>query len=159
MPRTPRRPPLRRPGARAFTLLEVVIGLSILTVGIVLLMAAFPYTLKSDESAELRTLGAALAALKIEEVRRDNDANDRLIDAIRNLAAPTDPVDFALERRLAYRFHSQTMLYAKTDAFGNPFDDPLDPRDDPGVARVIVMISPNFRPGKPTILDEYRFDK
>lgn len=142
-----------------FTLLEVVIGMSILTVGLVSLLVSFPHTLKSDEMAELRTLGAAYALLKMEEVRRDNDANDKMIDTLRTLRAPTPPVDFPFDPRLAYSFSSTTVLYENRDAAGNVVNDPIDPRDDPNVPRVIVQISPRFRPANPTILDEYRFDK
>lgn len=150
--------PRSRP-ARGFTLLEVLIGLSILTAGILAIVALFPATMQANEAAELRTIGASLLAMKAEEVRRDNDANDKLINAIKTLAAPTAPVTFPYEPRLAYMFSSTTILYQKRDAAGTVVDDPNDPRDDPGTARIIVQISPTFRPGKAYILDELRFEK
>ncbi len=142
-----------------FTLLEVLIGLSILTAGILAIMAVFPSTMKSSEMAELRTIGAFLGQMKVEEIRRDYDQNGKLMNAIKTLSQPTDPIPFAMEPRLAYRLSSTTMIYLHRDAAGNVFDDPTDPRDDPGVARVIVQISPLFRPGKQVILDEFRFDR
>ena len=144
-------------GRRAFTLVEVLVGLSIMTVGILGIMAVFPFTLRAREQAELRTIGAWAALMKIEEVRRDNDTGGKLLTGIENLSEPTEPVVFAFDQRLAYRFSSTTILYEQLDpSTGLPIDDPSDPRDDPGVARVIIQESPAFRPN-PRILDEYRF--
>lgn len=148
-----------RVAERGFTLLEVMIGLALLLVGILAIIAYFPYMLRSAEAAELRTIGSGLALMKLEEIRRDNDDNGRLLNAIKSLPGPTDPVTFPMEPRLAYRFSSTTILYKHHDAAGNLIDEPTDPRDNPGVARVIIQISPEFRPGKEFILDEYRFDE
>lgn len=148
-----------QPRRAGFTLLEVLIGLSILTAGILAIIALFPTTMRGNEQAELRTIAASLMAMKAEEIRRDNDASDKLINAIKTLPAPTDPVTFPFEPRLAYRFSSTTILYQKRDAAGAITDDPADPRDDSGVARIIVQIAPTFRPGKAYVLDELRFDK
>lgn len=144
---------------RGFTLLEALIGMAILLAGIVSIMAYLPKMLEADEAAELRTIGAGLALMKLEEIRRDNDANGRLLNAIKSLPGPTAPTTFPFEPRLAYRFSSTTVLYQHFDNVGNLIDEPTDPRDDPGVARVIIQISPQFRPGKEYILDEYRFDE
>ena len=88
---------IRKPGARGFTLLEVMIGLSILTVGIVSVMALHPFTLRANEDAELRTIAASLAMMKIEEARRDNDENDKFKMAILNLTEPTEAIPFAID--------------------------------------------------------------
>ena len=140
----------------SFTILEVLVGLAVLTAGILSILAVFPATLRGNQSAELRTLAASLAMMKIEEVRRDNDETNFLIGGIQNLTEPTEPVVFALERRLAYRFSGVTMLHIKIDASGAIIDDPDDPRDDPGVARVIIQESPTFR-SRPKIIAEFRF--
>lgn len=141
---------LRLVRRRGFTLLEVFIGLSILTVGILVVLQLFPYTIRANERAELRTIGAALAMQKIEEIRRDNDQGSRLIDGIKSLTSPTAPVPFAADPRLAYRLSGVTMLYSDSGVAN-------DPRDDVGVARVIIQESPSFR-SRPVILDEYRFN-
>jgi type II secretory pathway pseudopilin PulG len=144
---------------QAFTLLEVLIGMAILLTGVVGVIALFPTVTRSNEIAELRSIGATLALMKIEEIRRDNDENDKLINSIKNLSSPTPPIPFPSEPRLSYSFSSTTVLYVNRDSSGNIVDDPLDPRDDPGIARVIVQISPQYRPGKAQILDEYMFDQ
>jgi Tfp pilus assembly protein PilV len=135
---------------RGFTILEVFIGLSILTVGVLVILQMFPYTLRANERAELRTIGAALAMQKIEEIRRDNDVGNRLLDGIKGLTTPTQPVAFASEPRLAYRLSGVTMIYTNTGVAN-------DPRDDVGVARVIIQEAPGYR-SRPQILDEYRFN-
>ncbi len=132
------------------TILEVLVGISILLVGILSLMTFFPAILRANERAELRTIGGGLALMKIEELRRDDDLNDQLIESIRNLTAPTPAITFPHEPRLAYRFSGVTALYTAG------ITDPDDSRDDPGIARVIIQESPNFR-ANPSILDEYRF--
>lgn len=147
-----------RHGDDGFTLLEVLIGISILTVGVLIILMAFPQHMKSNEIAELRTIGAALANMKIEELRRDNDENDKLINAIRLMTTPTEPIPFSLDQRLAYQISNETFLYRTRNALGVVVDDPDDPRDDPGVPRIIVLINPEFRPGNAAILDEYRFN-
>lgn len=141
----------------AFTILEVLVGVSLMTIGIVTIMALFPYTLKTNERAELRTLGASLAYMKIEEIRRDNDDEGKLLNGIRAMTRPSDPVPFASDWRLAYRLSGVTMLYQHRNGSGSLVDDPGDPRDDPGVARVIIQENPDFRKD-PQIFDEYRFN-
>lgn len=132
-------------------------GFAILTVAILSLISIFPTTLRAHEDAELLALGASLAMMKIEEIRRDNDCAGELIDRIRNLLEPTEPVPFGQEPRLAYRLSSTTILYVKLDSAGDPVDDPADPRDDAGVARVIIQESPLFS-SEPKIIAEFRFD-
>jgi type II secretory pathway pseudopilin PulG len=136
-------------GGGGFTLLEVLLGMSILAAGVLAVLGLFPWTLRANERAELRTLGAALGMMKVDEIRRDNPTSPTLatlIGEIESLTVPTDPVTFPLEPRLAYRFSGVTMLYQGTD----------DERSSPGVARVIIQESPTFR-SNPVILDEFRF--
>ncbi len=145
-----------RPDGRAITIIEVLVGLSVLTIGILAIMAVLPSAFRANKTAELETIAGALAFMKVEEIRRDNDVNGLLISAIRNLTEPTDPVVFPFDRRLAYRFSGTTLLYLRTDANGMPIDDPLDPRDDPGVPRVIVERASSPR-GSQEVLVELRF--
>lgn len=140
-----------RPGRSGLSLLEVLVGLSILAAGILAILSVTPTIMRANERAELRTIGAALAYQKIEEVRRDNDAGGKLINQIKNLTTPTAPVRFGADPRLSYRFSGVTLLYRNADG------GPDDPRTTPGVARVIIMESPGFR-ARPQILDEYRFN-
>ena len=74
-----------------------------------------------------------------------------MIEAIRSLTEPTDLVVFPHEPRLGYRFSGVTVLY------DDGVDDADDPRDDPGVARVIIEENPAFWTN-PAVLDEYRFN-
>lgn len=140
-----------------FTLIEVLVSLSILTAGVLAILAVLPSMLQANERAELRTMGASLALQKIEEIRRDNDAGGQLLNKIKNLRVPTDPVEFAAERRLSYRFSGITLLYRGPLNPSGLGDDPNDDRDDPGVARVIIQLSPGFSRRR-VILDEYRFN-
>lgn len=144
-------------GRRGLTLIEVLISVAITVAGIVTIINLFPTTMRGAEEAELRQVGAFLAFMKIEEIRRDMDSDRRLLHAIEDLTTVTDPVTFALEPRLAWRFTGRTLLHEHYDSSGALFDVPLDPRDDADVARVIIQISPEFRPGKPDVLQEYRF--
>jgi len=132
-----------------FTLLEAIVSLSILLVGIVLIIVLFPRFLISARDAELETKAVMLAQMKAEEIRRDDDTSSTLVNAIRNLNTPTAPMEFTQEPDLAYQFSGTTLLYGGET-----------PEGDPGVARVIVRYSPNFRqssnPNK-DILYELRF--
>lgn len=132
-----------------FTLLEAIVSLSILLVGIVLIIVLFPRFLISARDAELETKAVMLAQMKAEEIRRDDDTSSTLVNAIRNLNTPTAPMEFTQEPDLAYQFSGTTLLY-----------EGETPEGDPGVARVIVRYSPNFRqssnPNK-DILYELRF--
>lgn len=138
-------------GQDAFTLLEVLLGLSILTAGILAVLALVPWTLRANERAELRTLAASLGMMKVEEIRRDNPTSGSvatLVGEIQNLTTPTDPITFPFEPRLAYRFSGETLLYAGVN----------DERSSSSVARVIIQESPEFR-ANPIILEEFRFDQ
>ncbi len=151
---------------RGFTLLEVLIGMGILTAGVISVMWMYPSTMKANEMAELRTLGAMLAMSKVEEIRRDNDELDKLINGIKNMTAPSSLITFPMEPRLAYAFSARSELYINRDNAGMVIDDPTDPRDNPGIPRVHIYISPTFRGGQKVNfygrlqpIDEYMFDK
>lgn len=138
-------------------MLEALVGVAIAAAGVVAIMAVFPSTLGSAEKAELQTIGAALAMMKIEEIRRDNDEGGRLLNQIKGLTEPTDPIVFPFEPRLAYSFSGTTVLFARRDGSGALLDDPDDPRDDPGVARILIRMAPSFDPSA-KILSEFRFN-
>jgi type II secretory pathway pseudopilin PulG len=133
----------------AFTLLEAIVSLSILLVGIVMILVLFPRFLISARDAEHETKAVMLAQMKAEEIRRDDDTSNTLVNAIRNLPSPTAPVEFTQDPELAYQFSGTSLLYGG-----------VTPEGDPGVARVIIRYSPNFRqstsPNK-DVLYELRF--
>ena len=93
---------------------------------------------------------ALLAQMKAEEIRRDGDRAERLLNAIRALNTPSDIITFPNHPKFAYCFCGISLI--------DPRDDPDDPRDDHGVARVIVMYSLEYR-GSNEVLYELRFDK
>ena len=132
-----------------FSLLEAIVSLSILLVGIVLIVLLFPGFLISARDAEHETKAVVLAQMKAEEIRRDDDTSNTLVNAIRNLNAPTAPITFTQDPELAYQFSGTTILYGGQT-----------PEGDPGVARVIIRYSPQFRqsssPNK-DVLYELRF--
>ena len=132
-----------------FTILEAIVSLSILLVGIVLILILFPGFLVSAREAELQTKAVMLAQMKAEEIRRDDDTSNTLVNAIRALPAPTIPLAFTQEPDLAYQFAGNTILYGG-----------VTPEGDPGVARVIIRYAPDFRvssnPNK-DVLYELRF--
>lgn len=134
---------------RGVTLLEAIVALSILLVGIVMILMLFPRFLVSARDAELESKAVMLAQMKAEEIRRDDDTSGTLVNAIRNLTAPTAPVEFPQEPDLAYQFSGTSILY-----------EGQTPSGDPGVARVIIRYAPSFRqstsPSK-DVLFELRF--
>ncbi len=136
-------------GRRGVTLLEAIVSLSILLIGIVMILMLFPTFLVSARDAEMESKAVMLAQMKAEEIRRDDDTSGTLVNAIRNLPAPTAPVEFAQEPDLAYQFSGTSILY-----------EGETPDGDPGVARVIVRYAPSFRlspsPNK-DVLFELRF--
>jgi prepilin-type N-terminal cleavage/methylation domain-containing protein len=138
-------------GRRAgFTLVEVLVALAIMLAGLVAVVAAFPNMLQAQRQAELLTLGTALGQLRVEELRRDNDRNNRLILEVQSLTVPTDPIVFPSEPRLAYSFSGTTVLYANQPA--------NDPRAFPGVARLLIRYAPSYRASQ-DVIDEIRFDR
>lgn len=136
-------------GTRGLTLIEVMISLAILLVGVLAVVYFFPQTLQSAARAEYRTKAAVLAQMKAEEIRRDDDTTHTLIHAIEQMQVPSTPVTFSQEPNLAYQFSGRTILY-----------EGETPAGDPGVARVIVRYSPEYRvsnnPNK-DVLYELRF--
>lgn len=135
--------------ARGFSLLEVLVALAILSAGVLAVAAVFPKTLQAGNDSQILTEAAALAQMKAEEIRRDNDRDGRLVEAIKNLANPTDPVQFPREPRLTYSFSNRSLLYTT---------DPTDPRAAPGVPRVIVRYAADYRKSQDVVY-ELRFDQ
>lgn len=132
-----------------YSLVEVLVAMAILVFGIVGVLQFFPPTLRASSEAALRGQAALLAQRKMEEVRRDDTQSFAMIEAIRALDEPTDPIVFPEDDRLAYQFHSRSLL-ADDETSGNP-------EDMPGVPRVIVRYNPAFR-SSADILMELRFD-
>ncbi|KPL11351.1 hypothetical protein AMJ85_03705 [candidate division BRC1 bacterium SM23_51] len=145
-----RRAPSREKRPRGYSFLEVLISLVILLGGIMAIIAYFPNALRANDRAVMLSEAALLAQRKAEEIRRDSDQARTLIAAVRNLTVPTAPIVCPSNRNLAYRFSGISLL--------DPVDDPGDPRDDHGVARVIVQYAESYRPGD-DILYELRFDE
>jgi type II secretory pathway pseudopilin PulG len=137
-----------RPGA--YSLLEVLVSIVILFAGILAILAVFPNALQANDRSVSLAEAALLAQRKAEEIRRDDNLSRDLLTAIRNLDQPTEPIEFSENPNLAYRFCGQSVI--------DPTDDPGDPRDDHGVARVIVQYSESFKPGGKVIY-ELRFDE
>jgi prepilin-type N-terminal cleavage/methylation domain-containing protein len=132
-----------------FSLLEVVVSLVILLIGILGILAYFPRALRANDRAVVLSDAAMLAHRQAELIRQDPQAHI-LIAKIKSLAAPTEPVVFPGNPNLAYRFCGLSLL--------DPTDDPNDPRDDHGVARVIVEYAKGREPAG-RILYELRFDE
>ncbi|MCX7717949.1 MAG: prepilin-type N-terminal cleavage/methylation domain-containing protein [Candidatus Sumerlaeaceae bacterium] len=120
---------------RGFTLLEVLVSLTILLVGIVPIVFLLPNTLRGRQEAQLETQAAVLAQQKAEEIRRDNDLAGSLTAAIAARQTPTQPIVFPHAPDLAYAFSGRSLLY--TDS----------PRGDPGVPRVIIVKSDSIGAG------------
>lgn len=119
---------------RGLTLVEVMVSLAILLVGILTIVYFFPSSLEAAAVAEDRTKAAVLAQMKAEEIRRDDDQNNTLIETIRQLNTPTIAVTFPQEPTLAYQFSGRSILY-----------EGETPAGDPGIARVIIRYAPEFR--------------
>jgi type II secretory pathway pseudopilin PulG len=134
---------------RGYSMAEVIVAIAIMVVGIIGILQFFPPSLRAASEATLRGQAALLAQRKMEEIRRDDSKTFTLINAIRDLDEPTEPVPFAEDDRLAYQFHSRSLL-ADDEASGRP-------EDTPGVPRVIVRYNPAFRPSA-DILVELRFE-
>lgn len=135
---------------RGFTLLEVLVGLSILTVGMLTIFTLIPPLLKANTDAELESIAGSLAMLKVEEIRRDSrqllrdDPNtSTLVEVILALDAPTSVAIFSYERRLAYRFEREVILDENT-------------MTTQAVAVVVVQESPQ-RSSNPRDLNRTRF--
>lgn len=135
---------------RGYSLLEVLVSVAILMAGIISIVNFFPMGLQAQHRAGDVSRAAFLAQMKAEEIRRDNDRFDNLINAIRALRSPSQIMTFPNDDRFAYCFCGISLI--------DPRDEPDDPRDDYNVPRVIVMYSVEYR-GKNEILYELRFDR
>lgn len=135
---------------RGFTLIEVLVGLSILTVGMLTIFTLIPPLLQANADAELESIAGSLAMLKVEEIRRDSrqllrddPTTSTLVDVILALDAPTSVAIFPYERRLAYRFEREVILDENT-------------MTTQAVAVVVVQEAPG-RSGTPRDLNRTRF--
>lgn len=125
---------------RGFSLVEVLVSITIFLVGAVLIVYLFPRTLEAAREAELQTKAAFLAQMKAEEIRRDDDQLRTLGQMIAKLGesdpenqalSTTDPIVFPLEPDLSYVFYGKSVLYAN--------EQPPVPEGDAGVARVLIL--------------------
>ena len=139
----------QRAQIKGYSLLEVLVSVAILMAGIISIVNFFPKGLQAQHRAGDVSRAAFLAQMKAEEIRRDNDRFNNLINAIRALRLPSRIITFPNDDRFAYCFCGISLI--------DPRDDPDDPRDDYNVPRVIVMYSLEYR-GKNEILYELRFD-
>lgn len=141
---------------RAFSLLEVLVSSALLVSGIVAILFFFPSNLRQNQRVVDISTAAYIAQMKAEEIRRDDTVNGDLIQAVQNLTSATAAVPFALDDRFAYRLVGISMLDPDDEDPNPPPLDP-DPRDEEGVARVIVQYNRTFRESE-DILYELRFD-
>jgi type II secretory pathway pseudopilin PulG len=135
---------------RAYSLLEVLVSLAILLAGVIAIVNFFPLSLKANNDAAILSEAAMLAHQKAEEIRRDNYPRHNFIQAVRVLRTPTEPIQFPQSPHLAYSFCGVSLI--------DPMDDPGDPRDDVGVARVIIRYDKSFKRSQ-DIIYELRFDE
>lgn len=105
---------------KGFSLLEAIVALTILISGIIVIIFMFPQVLGAARDSELETRAVFLAQRKAEEIRRDDDGVNTLINGIRNLNTPTTPVTFPQDPELAYQFSGRSILYNGTTPEGDP---------------------------------------
>lgn len=141
-------PLARRRSRGGYSLVEVLVSMAVLLIGLLALLNVFPQALKANATASIRAQASLLAQRKAEELRRDRTRFLPFIADVRGLTVPTDPVTFGEDSRLAYQFAGVSLL--------DPTDDASDPRDDIGVARVIVRYAASYRPTQDVIY-ELRF--
>lgn len=139
---------------RGFTLLEVLVAVVVLLVGVIPIILLMPDMLRARNESELLTRAALLAQRKAEEIRRDDSPTVTLISSIqaRTLATIPAPVVYPDEPRLSYTVCGETLLYRDM-----PTGQPVA---DPGVARVIVLKTPENPSADPltwNVLYELRF--
>jgi prepilin-type N-terminal cleavage/methylation domain-containing protein len=134
---------------RGYSLVEVLVSLTILLTGIVVVAAYFPMALRANQRSTDQSIAAFLAQAKAEEIRRDNDTGGSLVREISELTTPTPPIVFTTSPLFTYSFSGVSGI--------DPVDDPDDVRDDHGVARVIIQYAASFR-SEQEILFELRFD-
>ena len=134
---------------RGWSIIEVLVSLAVFLFGVASIAMYFPYAITAKADAAYKAKAVFLAQRKAHEIRRDNTPANPLVEQIQQLTNPTDPVSFADEPNLAYQLNGVSLI--------DPSDDPDDPRDDRGVARVIVRYAGDFRSSQ-DILYELRFD-
>lgn len=128
---------------RAVTVLETLVAMTIFLVGIVAIIHYYPSTIRQlTESAHLRQ-ATMLAQMKAEEIRRDNDQMSNLMNEIRILSTPTDPIPFQVNPILSYSFNGESLI---------------DPSDSPGTPRVIIRYSSDYRPSQ-NVIYELKFQE
>lgn len=137
-------------GRRGYTLVEVLVALALLLAGILAIVQLFPVSLRANTDAILKGNAALLAQQKVEEMRRDHDRLGQMLTAIELLETPTDPVVWPVDPRLTYSYSGVSLIHS--------VDTPGDPRDDAGVARVIVRLAPSYDPTQ-KVMYELRFDQ
>ena len=133
-----------------WSLIEVLVSLGVLLAGIVGIALYFPSTMETRAEAGYIAEAIMLANRKAQEARRDNDSAGRLINAIKAQGSPTVPIRFPEQPNLTYQFQNFSAV--------DTIDDPGDPRDDIGVARVVIRYATEFRPTA-DFLYELRFDQ
>lgn len=133
-----------------YSLVEVLVAMTLLLVGVVGIVQFYPPSLKASSEAALRGKGALLAQQKVEELRRDAGKQAILINTIAASPAPTVALPFPEDDRLTYTFWGES-FQSDPGVLGNP-------ADTPGVPRVIVRYNAAFRPSA-HVLYELRFDR
>ena len=137
---------------RGWSMVEVLVSMVLLVVGLLSIAVYFRQAVLVKARASDLARASLLAQRKVHEIRRDENPTASLAVQIANLvppALPTTPVAFPDEPRLAYQFSGVSLI--------DPIDDADDPRDDVGIARVIVRYDIGYRPSV-DILCELRFD-
>lgn len=137
----------------AYALLEVLVSIAILSAGIIAIIYLFPFSLQAINEAAMVSEAALLAQWKAEEIRKDDiDDSPDAIETIQNMTEPfpTDGIPFEQNNHLTYSYCGVSLL--------DPVDTPGDPRDDVGVARIIVRKNKNIDPTMKVIY-ELEFDR
>ncbi len=134
--------------ACGYSLVEVLVSMAILLAGLLAILNFFPQSFRANADAAIKAKASLYAQTKAEEIRRDWTQTDLLIGLVRNLGAPTAPIVFPEDTRLSYSFCGVSLI--------DPIDTPGDPRDDYGVARVIIRYAASYRPSE-DIIYELRF--
>ena len=134
---------------RGFTLIEVLVALVILLAGIVGIVQLFPVSLQANADAEIKGTAVLLAQKKVDELRRDADTLDVIMTTIEMRDTETAPVVFPEDDRFTYSYMGESVY--------GPTGNPMDPRDDSDVARVIIRLNNTVDPDRPVIY-EMRFD-
>lgn len=142
------RSPISRRHGRGFTLIEVLVAMVILLAGIIGIVQLFPVSLQANRDAELKGKAVLLAQQKVDELRRDADRLGVLILAISNSDTESPPIVFPDDQRFTYSYVGETQL--------GPLVDPLDPRDDSDVPRIIIRLNPSYNPNA-RVIYEMRF--